>query len=112
MSKAEEITGAIDAAKNSGAGAQRGRRYARWLVSNRRPSKGRGLRYGSIMGLFKLLFQFAVVVAIVLFLQAADEQSLFGWIFDELDRASQTPSPPSGVIVHAQPNFASVPSMP
>jgi hypothetical protein len=51
------------------------------------------------MGLFKLLasairrivrfplFQFAVVVAIVLFLQAADEQSLFGWIFDELDRA-------------------------
>jgi hypothetical protein len=27
------------------------------------------------------------VVAIVLFLQAADEQSLFGWIFDELDRA-------------------------
>jgi hypothetical protein len=51
------------------------------------------------MGLFKLLasairrivrlplFQFAVVLAIVLFLQAADEQSLFGWIFDELDRA-------------------------
>ena len=51
------------------------------------------------MGLFKLLasairrivrfplFQFAAVVAIVLFLQAADEQSLFGWIFDELDRA-------------------------
>ena len=51
------------------------------------------------MGLFKLiasairrivrfpLFQFAVVVAIVLFLQAADEHSLFGWMFDELDQA-------------------------
>jgi len=51
------------------------------------------------MGLFKLiastirrivrfpLFQFAVVVAIVLFLQAADEHALFGWMFDELDQA-------------------------
>src|ERR1700674_5077748 len=51
------------------------------------------------MGLFKLiasairrivrfpLFQFAVVVAIVLFLQAADEHSLFGLMFDELDQA-------------------------
>jgi hypothetical protein len=29
------------------------------------------------------------VVAIVLFLQAADEHSLFGWVFDELDHAVQ-----------------------
>ena len=32
------------------------------------------------------LFQFAAVVVIVLLLQAADEHSLFGWIFDQLDQ--------------------------
>jgi hypothetical protein len=32
------------------------------------------------------LFQFAVVVLIVLLLQTADEHSLFGWIFDQLDQ--------------------------
>src|ERR1700735_3206826 len=31
------------------------------------------------------LFQFIAVVAIVFLLQAADEHSLFGWIFDQLD---------------------------
>jgi hypothetical protein len=31
------------------------------------------------------LFQFLVVVVIVFALQAADEHSLFGWIFDQLD---------------------------
>jgi hypothetical protein len=33
------------------------------------------------------LFQFALVVAVILLLQAADEQSLFGRIFNGLDRA-------------------------
>jgi hypothetical protein len=32
------------------------------------------------------LFQFAAVVAIVLLLQAADDQSFLGWIFDRLDQ--------------------------
>jgi hypothetical protein len=75
------------------------RRLARWLGSNETAVEGPGLRYGSIMGPFKLmasairrivrfpLFQFAVVVAIVLLLQAADEHSLVGWISDELDQA-------------------------
>ena len=71
----------------------------RWFGKYKTASWGaEGPRYGSIMDLFKLLasairrivrfplFQFAVVVAIVLFLQAADEHSLFGWIFDELDQ--------------------------
>jgi hypothetical protein len=31
------------------------------------------------------LVQFAVVVVIVFLLQAADEHSVFGWIFDQLD---------------------------
>ena len=32
------------------------------------------------------LFQFAAVVVIVFLLQAADEHSFFGWIFDQLDQ--------------------------
>jgi hypothetical protein len=56
-----------------------------------------GPRYGSIMGLFKLIVHnpkdcpnSALPVrcrrAIVLFLQATGEHSIFGWIFDELDQ--------------------------
>lgn len=36
------------------------------------------------------LFQFAAVVAIVLLLQAADEYSFLGWIFDRLDQLVAT----------------------
>jgi hypothetical protein len=31
------------------------------------------------------VFQFLAVMVIVFFLQAADEHSFFGWIFDQLD---------------------------
>src|SRR5689334_14058131 len=45
------------------------------------------LRFAPIRGLARFpLFQLALVIAAILFLQAADEKSVFGELFDGLDR--------------------------